>query len=46
MGAPAILTANCFALGPVAESLLRACHPVDASRTMLVGEDDLHINCL
>lgn len=45
VGASVALTANRFALGPVAETLLRACHPADASRTMLVGkDDDLHIN--
>lgn len=45
VGASATLAANRFALGPVAETLLRACRPVDASRTMLMGkEGDLRIN--
>lgn len=44
MGAPVILTANHFALGPVAETLLHVCHLVDTSRTTLMGKDDSHIN--
>lgn len=39
-----MLTAKHFALGPVAETLLHARHPADASRTTLMGKDDSHSN--